>query len=319
MAGKRHFFKAQDYLALGLSLMLAFVVWLIHNLSLQYSAMVQCAVIAHCEIDGHSNVSAGPAEIAASCEMTGLDLLALRREGRHRQVHLTVSTDDMRHKEGDTYFMTPAEATKYFHLIFSDKSKLEYFVTDTMFFVFNSVEHKKVPVNVMSNISYKPQYMSVTGLKATPDSVTVYGDKEIMDMVHSVTTDVVKLHDLDMDTYGKVKVKPIAGVRISDKSISYSIPVVRYVQREVVLPVRPANVPHGLVLKIFPSSVNIRYKVRFPADVDMSGVFVRIDYDEFNSSIKGKCVGEVIGLPADVLQYSMDREVFDCMLEVQQR
>lgn len=316
MAENGQRFKASDYLALGLSLMLAFGVWLIHNLSLEYSALVQRAIVAQCEIDGHSNISAEAVEIAASCEMSGLDLMAYRMEGRRRPVHLTVSPDDMHAKGNDVYYMTSAEATKYFHLIFTDRSKLEYFVTDTLFFTFKSVEHKKVPVKVMANVSYKPQYMSVTGLKASPDSVYIYGDKEIIDVVDHVTTDVVKLYELDSETYGSVNIKPINGVRISAKSISYNIPVVRYVQREIMLPVRTSGVPRGVELKVYPPNVKMTYKMRFPADADMSDVYVRIDYEDFNHSRKGKCVGMVENLPEEVLQYGLEKEVFECLLEV---
>lgn len=309
------FFSVKDYLALGLSLMLAFVVWLVHNLSLDYSALVQRSMIAVCEIDGHSNVCAVPSDIAASCEINGFDLLGIRMAGRRHPVRIEIAREDMHHKGGDSFYMTSSDATKYFHLIFSDKARLEYFVTDTVFFTFNSVDFKKVPVKLTANVSYKPQYMSPGGLKCSPDSVLIYGDKELIDAVDLVTTDVIRLPDVESDMYGKVDLKQIKGVRMSEKSADYSLNVVRYVQREIRVPVKSVKVPYGVDFRVFPFATTLRYRMRFPADASMSGVYVAVSYDEFNRSISGKCLGEVVGLPQEVLQYELDPEVFDCLVE----
>ncbi len=305
-----------DYLALGVSLVLAFVVWFVHNMSLDYSALVQRSVVAVCEIDGHSNVSASPSSIAASCQMAGFDLVGVRSLGRRHPVRLNVAREDMHHKEGDVFYMTSADATKYFHTVFSDKSRLEYFVTDTVFFTFNSVEYKKVPVKVTSSLTYVPQYMSVSGLKVLPDSVLIYGNKEIIDGVNQVTTELVRLHALDSDKYGQVNIKPLKGVRMSAQSVDYSVNVVRYVQREVQLPVKILGAPKSVNVKVFPFNTTMRYRIRFPADANMNGVYIGVDYDDFAQSISGKCIGRVIGMPAEVLSYELEPELFDCVVEV---
>lgn len=312
----RNSLKVKDYLALGLSLMLAFAVWLVHNLSLDYSAIIQRAVQVECELDGHSNLASGTAEIAASCELSGFDLVRLRSERKRRPVHLPVSSDDMHHKSGDIFYMTPADVTKYFHTIFSDRLKLEYFVTDTVFFTFPAAEYRKVPVKLTANLDFKPQYMSIEGLKCTPDSVYVYGNKEFTSTVEYVSTEVIRLAELSSDTFGKSALKQIPGVRLSADEVSYSIDVVRYVQREVVLPVKLLNAPRGVMVKVYPSSVKMRYRMRFPSDADLSGVYVGIDYGDFNGSISGRCLGTVYNIPEPVLRYSLDKEVFDCLVEV---
>lgn len=315
MEVRRRLPKVKDYLALGISLVLAFVVWLVHNLSLDYSALVQRSVVATCEIDGHDNVCAMPSDIAASCEINGFDLLGIRLAGRRHPVHVDIAREDMHHKNGDTFYMTSADATKYFHLVFSDKARLEYFVTDTVYFTFNSVEYKKVPVRLTSNISYKPQYMSVSGLKCSPDSVLIYGNKDLIESVELVTTDVIRLQDVESDIYGKVDLKAIKGVRLSAGSVDYSLNVVRYVQREIQVPVRAVKVPYGVNFKVFPFTTTLRYRMKFPSDATMGGVYVAVSYDEFNRSISGKCLGALVGLPDEVLQYELEPEVFDGLVE----
>ena len=52
-----------------MSLLLAFSIWLIHNLSLNYSDTISVPVMAQCNIDGHSNVSSNSSMIAARCRI----------------------------------------------------------------------------------------------------------------------------------------------------------------------------------------------------------------------------------------------------------
>lgn len=303
-------------MALGMSLMLAFVVWLIHNLSLDYSALVQRSVEAVCEIDGHSNRSSSAVEVAASCQLSGFSIVGSRIAGRRHPLTLNVSRDEMHHLKGDVFYMTTADLTKHFHDIFSDKSQLEYFVTDTVYFTFNSVEYKKVPVILTYNISYKPQYMAVGGVKVTPDSVLIYGNSDVLETVNAVTTDLVNLKELDADTFGKTPIKQIKGVRMSESKVDYSLNVVRYVQREVQLPVRMLHVPKGVNVKVFPSLAVVRYRMRFPSDIQLNRAYVSVQYSDFVNSINGKCVGEVVGVPSGVISHEISPEVFDCLVQV---
>lgn len=302
-------------MALGISLVLAFVVWLVHNLSCEYSAVVQRGVVAVCEIDGHSNTSEDIVEVAASCQMAGIDILGARIAGRRHPRTLEIARDDMHHLKGDVFYMTSNDLNKYFHAIFREKSRLEYFVTDTVYFTFNSVIYKKVPVIVTSNITFKPQYMAVGGLKVVPDSVLVYGESVVLDAVNAVTTELVRWDGLDSDVFGKVKIRPARDIRISAKEVDYSVNVVRYVQREEQLPVRIFNVPRGVNVKVFPSSATVRYRMKFPSDVSLGRTFVRVEYSDFVQSISGKCVGTLSRVPADVISYQIEPQVFDAMVE----
>ena len=63
--------RGRDWVILILSLLLAFSVWLIHNLSLRYNAFLSVNVSAVSNLQGHSDVSAGDAEVTARCRATG--------------------------------------------------------------------------------------------------------------------------------------------------------------------------------------------------------------------------------------------------------
>ena len=67
--------SGRDWVVLILSLLLAFSVWLIHNLALKYNANLTVKVIAECNLDGHENTSAATAEITARGRATGYNII----------------------------------------------------------------------------------------------------------------------------------------------------------------------------------------------------------------------------------------------------
>ena len=98
-------FSGRDWAVLLLALLLAFSTWLIHNLSLRYNDYLGVYVVAHCNIDGHSEVSANRCEVIARCRTTGYNVI--HAGIRHRKsLDINFKPSEMKHKEGDTFFVT---------------------------------------------------------------------------------------------------------------------------------------------------------------------------------------------------------------------
>lgn len=310
-SGDKRIFSAKDYLVLGLSMALAFAVWLVHNLSQSYSSIVQCSIVAQCDIDGHVNVSSTTASLAARCEMTGYNIL--KYKGKDKTFVIKFAPDDVQQISGDRFCIAASDFSKYFHDIFPDQTKLEYFVTDTMFFRFPAENFKKVPVNAVSSLSYKSQYLPLGPLRIVPDSVLVYGTEDILLGIDRVNTEVITLHDLSSDSYGEIRLEPLKGIRMSAVSAEYSISVTRYVEFNPVLPVVGKNVPPGVDFQILPSEAEVCLKSIFPSSSDFSDMKITVDYNDYLSSTEGKCVGSIENLPRTVLDYRISPDVFDCL------
>lgn len=299
---------------MGLSLLLACCAWFIHNMSLSYSGLAQCRFVTRCELDGRSNLSSSASEIAARLEMSGYDLAASRYALRGKPRVVDVSPEDVHFLQDDIYYMAKDDLAKYFHDFFGADAKLEYFVTDTVFLSFPEMDYRKVPVRLLSSISFKPQYMASGELRATPDSVYVYGKKDMLDAVEFVATEMVDYSNVSSEIYGEVDLKPIKDVRISMSKVQFTLPVVRYVEQELPVGVRAVNVPGDVGMQIMPATARIKVKSVFPGIHDTDSLSVCVDYSDFESGRSGKCLGRVCGLPNGVLNYSVEPRVFDCIL-----
>lgn len=309
-------FKLRELGVFLMSLLLAFGIWLLHNLSLNYSETMSVPVIAVCNIEGHSNVSSTSSTIAARCRTSGFSLLRGRHKAKKEAVRVLFNTNDMHPLEGDMFYITSAEMGDYVTEIFGDGVQLESFLSETFQFLFPSENNKRVPVRAVTLISFRPQYMALGEIKVKPDTVTIYGEPYRLQNIDEVYTRTVDLSDVKSSAHGTVKLEPVQGVRMSTPEVSYSLDVSRFIEITDEVTVTPRNVPAGIKLSVYPSTATVIYRCTFPLTQDPSDlVSFHVDYADFQKSIGGRCMAHPSKLPDGVIDYSIEPEVFDCMEE----
>lgn len=298
----------------ALSLLLAFSIWMAHNLSLQYSSLISMPVIAESNIEGRAAVSSNTTSIVARCRTTGYNLLGKNRSANRRQIHVYFSPEDLHHEDGDVFSISANELGGYVKEIFGDDVQLESFVSSAVQFRFPVENHKKVPVQAISVISYKSQYTSTGPLVMSPDSVTVYGEPIRLESIDRVHTDIITLQNLSSGAHGVARLETPNGVRLSTEEVSYSLDVTRYVEVRAELSVAVRNVPPGRELNAYPSVAEVVLRCSFPLGYDPTeGMRLYIDYKDFQNSIGGRCVPHVEGISSAVIDYSIEPQVFECM------
>ena len=299
-----------------LALLLAFSIWLIHNLSLKYNDYLTSTVIAQCNLEGHTAVSINESDIIARCRATGYKVIMSDIKAHRKPVTVAFDASVMRHKDDDLFYVLSSDLTEYAHLIYGDGVTLDYFVSDTVFFRFPEVDHKKVPVHPVYSVSYMPQHMSDGQLEVIPDSVTVYGEAFRLENVDKVFTEMIRHTSLSSDVQGLVKLEKIRNLRLSVDEVHYIIDVTRYVEESRTLPVRVINVPADKRLQVFPSSASVLAKFAFPSSgSELENMELVVDYDDYLTSISGKCPVKLAGTPAGLISYEVDPVAVNCLLE----
>ena len=302
-----------------MSLLLAFSIWLIHNLSLNYSDTLSMPVVARCEIEGHSNVSSNSSMIAARCRTSGFSLLRIRHQAKRKALNVRFDSKDLHHKDGEIFYITAAELSNYVTEIFGDGVRLESFLSETVQFRFPFENNKKVPVQAVQVVSFKPQYMAMGQIRLQPDSVTIYGEPFHLEHIDRVFTRTIDLHNLKSSAHGVIRLDSVHGVRMSTTEVNYSLDVTRYVEIRSEVSVGVRNVPAGKKLSVYPSTASVVFKCAFPLSQDPTeGVQFYIDYADFKSSIGGKCIAHASRVPEGVIECTVTPEVFDCVEEGRQ-
>lgn len=296
------------------SLLLAYGIWLTHNLTMNYTELIDVPVRALCDINGHSYSSVNSTVVTAKCKASGFSLIKLMRAGSKTPVDVTFNSSDMHSCGEEMFYVTSEDFGKYFSQIFGNGAKLESFVSDTLMFRFPYENHKRVPVQPVYTMSFKPQYVNASGLKVVPDSVTIYGDPETLSSINRVYTESFALSNLSSSARGDVKLDKLAGVRLSDTYVRYNLPVSRYVEIKSKVPVVAKNVPKGKFLIVYPSIAEVTFRCAFPVTSDPSDrMKLYVDYGDFIKSLDGQCIPNADGVPVGVIGYTVSPEVFDCV------
>ena len=307
--------SGRDWVVLILSLLLAFSVWMIHNLSLRYNATLKAKVIAVCGLDGYEDVSTNSVEVTARCRATGYNVLAsVLRSGKPVKVNFNPSI--MQNYDGDRFYVVGSRLNEYAHLIFGEDVTLDHFITDTLFFRFPAVHNKKVPVVPVSLLTFESQYMSRGELQILPDSVVVEGEPSLLESVHQVYTTPIRHLDVSENINGLALLEQIRGIHVETQEIYYSLEVCRYVEVVKEIPVAIEGVPSDRKLMVFPSTVTVLMKCEFPLlDNNDGNLKAYVDYSDFSTSLGGNCLVKLASLPKGVISYEIDPVAVRCVEE----
>ena len=192
-------FDGRDWAVLLLALLLAFSIWIIHNMALKYNNILQARIVAVSNIDGHAPRSINECQVNAKCRATGYKLLLHNLNSKKQRVEVNFPATALKYKSGDEYYILSTDLMEYSGQIFGSGISVEYFNADTLFYRFPFENHKKVPVETILSISYRQQYMSERGVEIKPDSVIVYGEPFRLNDLESVKTEPIRRSDLYSD------------------------------------------------------------------------------------------------------------------------
>ena len=296
------------------SLVLAAGIWLLLNLSLSYSAPLSASIIARSNIPGRFEESVSPVVVEARCRTTGFKILHNRRQLRRGPVKVWIDPEVLQPAGEDVFTVSTAALSGYVDKIFGPEVSLESFASQGVSFRFARENFRKVPVRLVPNVSFKPQYMARGEITVSPDSVFIYGEEKYIEMFDQVLTHPLELSGVSASRSGSIGLDVPKGVRLSAESVEYQLDVARYVEIRRSVKVQVRGVPSGRNLEVFPSTAELTVRRAFPSSgspEDELGLYV--DFREFNSSRTGRCVGHFSGLGPGILSCRADPEVFDCV------
>ena len=114
---------------------------------------------------------------------------------------------------------------------------------------------KSVPVILSTDISFAPQYLQFDSSSVKPSTVTVYGTHAMVDSIQCAKPEVVKIRNMTVSTVRYVHLNPDRhknNYYFLPSRVQVSIPVQKFTEVNVEVPIKlPGQVP-GNTIKIFP-------------------------------------------------------------------
>ena len=267
----------KEWLMLLLSLLLAFIVWLIHSLSLQYSVFLEYNVELNSTLQGRARSSVSKDVLIVRGKSDGYYILK-QRIGRRKTLQVSASQDNLRHRDGDDFYVLSESIKSNIVEALGGSVDLEFIVTDSLDFTFPRITSKRVPVVPRSSVTFRPQYMSLGDMTIRPDSVDIYGDARLLETVDSVFTETISEKGVDGPIQGICDIVPID-------------------------------------LIVLPSTVTLTFKRVFSSLRYQPEDFVlAVDYADFVRTIDSELVPELVYKPDGVMSCEITPRYVDCIL-----
>lgn len=165
-------------------------------------------------------------------------------------------------------------------------SELISYTPTRMSFVFALLHFKKLPVIYNGSISFASGHMLVGDLSVSPDSVLVYGSKMTLDTLFYAYTVSDTIKNVSSEHKINVSMSPLQGIKYVPNTVELTIPVDKFLEKEVEVPITCINLPSNLSIKFFPSSVKIPILVGLKRNEEITSESfgITIDYNDIKDT-----------------------------------
>ncbi|WP_372948178.1 YbbR-like domain-containing protein [Mariniphaga sp.] len=131
----------------------------------------------------------------------------------------------------------------------------------TFSLVFDSLNTKKVPVSPLVELNFKPQFNLKGIVESKPDSVKITGPAAVLDTLTILHTEKVTFEGLDKSIEQFVNVAHPGNTEISPEKVEVIVPVEKFTEKKISLPIQVINLPEDVNLKLFPPNIAVTVMV----------------------------------------------------------
>ncbi len=160
---------------------------------------------------------------------------------------------------------------------------------DTLFFDFQEVISKEVPVKPRLQLNLAQNYLLEGKLEITPATVVIKGPKNEVDTIADVKSSRIDLTDLTSDFSRNVSIAIPDGLRytsFSASSVTIAGKVSRFSEKIMTVSIKVLNLPNGTEVKLFPDKVDVLCKGTLSTlkNLNASDFEVIADFSKIRSS-----------------------------------
>jgi YbbR domain-containing protein len=127
--------------------------------------------------------------------------------------------------------------------------------------VFDNHYTKMVPVKPRVSLNFKPQFYLRGDIAVKPESLKITGPSAIIDTISFLQTENKTFQNLDKNLENVILVEHPSATKISPEKVTLNIPVEKFTEKKISVPVQLINMPQETRLKLFPAAVTVTFLV----------------------------------------------------------
>jgi YbbR domain-containing protein len=271
-------------------LAIAGVFWLLNTLGKTYETELSYSVDYIDPPEDKQISNQLPGKLNLKIKGRGFTLLKYKLDIGTKPVPINMSKRIQRNQNNDSLnaFIISSELKPLFVKHFKEDVQLIQISPDTLHVNMTNIITNKVPVHVNINIDYDAQFMKADDFKVNPDSIYVSGPENKLDTIKNIQTQQIQLNNVNKSKQVTANLKSIQDVTFSTQNVTVYIPVERFTEATLSLPVQTINVPDSIDIKTFPTEIKLSLFVSFDD-------YQKVNPDDFKAYIDYQSIKENIG------------------------
>ncbi len=271
-------------------LVIASVFWLLNTLGKTYMTEISYPVDYIDMPDDKQITNQLPEKLNVKIKGRGFTLLKYKLDIGTEPVPVNISKSISGNQLNDSLnaFIISNTLKPLFVKHLNEDVQLMQITPDTLYMNMTKIITKKVPVDININIDFKAQFMKAANYKVTPDSINVSGPEIKLDTIKSIQTRLIQLTNVNESKQITAQLKAMQDVKYSTEQVTVNIPVERFTEANLSLPIQTINVPDSIDIKTFPTEIRLTFFVSFDD-------YQKVNTEDFKAYVDYESIKENIG------------------------
>lgn len=148
------------------------------------------------------------------------------------------------------------------------------------------LDSKKVKVQPLVNLNLDKQFFLCDSITSLPDSITLYGYKEILDTLKYIYTEAYTSANLKDTLNTTLSLKIPNHCKANPNKVNIIAPIEFYTEKDIDLSIRVKNLPENIIVKTIPEKLNVTFLVGLSKykEIRPSDFILSLDYDVLRKS-----------------------------------
>ncbi len=236
----------------------ATIFWFLDALKREYTTNILYPIEFYNFPEDVFNSSKYPKELSLTIKARGFDIIG--KTNISKPIKVDVLKFSVKDKTNKKYILSLKKISAD---LFPKLNNIEVVNINPENIIFEAVRvlKKRVPIKANINLTLANLYMQSNNIIIKPDSIDVFGKKEDIREIKDVQTEHFAYKNLSDTLETIVKLKKINNINFSEERVLLTIPIEKYTENEINIPVNIINCPDTVKMLTFPKEVKVAYKI----------------------------------------------------------
>ncbi len=289
-SGASSFEGREKVIAFSIALFFAFCLWLIVNLNRDFNVTIQVPIQLTALSEDMIISSEVPSTVSVNLSGEGWKLIPVYRN----PPRLLISTESRQ--------VNLPEQIRNQIGAFSDL-RIQQVEPNQLQIETERKVSKRIPVQNLTDITFRDQFGPLHEPVITPDSVTVTGAESALAELDAWETEEVEFTNINRSLEREIQLKPGNQlITVEPKTVTLQVDVSEFTEAEQRVPVRTRNLPDEQAVSYNPSSITIRFDVPIGqySEIQDKRLFnAYVDYSVIEEDDSGRVAPEIETVETD--------------------